>query len=236
MRTVIAIQARMSSQRLPGKVLMDLNGRPLLSQLYRRMRAVKEAFHVDIACPYKDREMIAEATGVEPVAGPEDDILTRLMNVVLDNKADFLVRITADCPAMPPDLVSHGIREAMRWRKVVQNWRPRAHPDGFDFDIWPTHVLKELDGKLDGKDREWFASAYLDAKGENVHVDGNRLLSKLRLTVDYPEDLEVMRALYADMGDEVWGASLIVQWCTVNGLKMKPNEKYSGEFGARPKE
>ena len=232
MKTVIAIQARLKSKRLPRKILADLGGKPLLSQLFRRMRAVRAADDVVISCPTDDAEEIQTATLLPCRSGPEEDVLTRLL--IAAKGYDFLVRVTADCPAIPPDLVEHMISDALNREAVVQNWRPRAWPDGFDCEVWPVETLLSLSDELKGDDREWFAQAYLDAKKPSFHPGGDASITKLRLTVDYPEDLQVLEALYSDMGDEVWGAKMVVEWCTRNPKVMKRNRHHVRGFGARP--
>ena len=232
MKTVIAIQARLKSTRLPRKILAEIGGKPLISQLFRRMRAVRAADDVVISCPYADAGEVQELTMLPCRSGPEEDVLTRLL--IAAKGYDFLVRVTADCPAMPPDLVEHMISDAVNRDEVVQNWRPRAYPDGFDCEVWPVKVLLELSDSLTGDDREWFAQAYLDQKKRSFHPGGDKQLAKMRLTVDYPEDLEVIEALYSDMGDEVWGARRIIEWCYQNPRIMRFNKMHVKDFGARP--
>lgn len=237
MRTVIAIQARLSSERMPRKILADICGRPMLSHIVRRCRAVQNAEAVAIACPEGDQGPIFSATGVRPITGPEHDLLTRLLNVADDLEADKLVRVTADCPLIPPDLIRAGIETAEKDGALpcVQNWRPRTFPDGYDFEVWDVPVLRLLSTQLRDKDREWFASWYVDGKGNHHSMQNKPNLAHLRLTVDYPEDLEVIRAIYEDMGDEVWGSELVARWCIANPQVMRKNQKHVKTFGARPK-
>ena len=234
MRTVIAIQARLSSSRLPNKALVDLNGKPLICQLLRRLRAVRNVDAVVVACPEKDAAAFWKATSVQPITGPEDDVLTRILNVADELEADKVVKVGADCPLVPPDGIEYGIKLSSGQR-LVQNWRPRMHPDGFDFDIWDVDYLRDLSMRLQGADREWFASWAAEHDGPGRWIPSNHDASRIRLTVDYPEDLEVVRAIYKDMGDEIWGASLIFQWCLNNPQWVKLNQKHVKDFGARPK-
>lgn len=236
MRTVVAVQARLSSTRLPRKVLADVGGRPMLSQIVRRCRAVPNADAVAIACPEGDQGSIFTATGIKPITGPEEDVLTRLLNVADDLEADKLVRVTADCPLIPPDLIRAGIETCTKDQALplLQNWRPRTFPDGFDFEIWDVGLLRKLSMHLMDKDREWFALWALNNKVDNHSLRNSHTnFSRLRLTCDYPEDLEVIRALYEDMGEEVWGAEMIVQWCLTHQEIMKKNEKHVGTFGEK---
>lgn len=233
MRTVIAVQARLSSSRMPRKVLADLAGKPMISQIVRRCRAVENADAVAIACPDEDAEAIFRATGIYPIKGPEEDVLTRLLNVADELEANKLVRVTADCPLICPDLIRMGIEVATKDNALplVQNWRPRTFPDGFDFEVWDVPTLKKLSMRLMDKDREWFALWAMDRKIDNHSIKNTTDLSPLRLTVDYPEDLEVVRAIYEDMGDEVWGAELVTRWCVTHPDVMEKNQMRVSNFG-----
>lgn len=239
MKTVIAIQARLASVRLPRKILMDVNGKPMISHLYRRCSAVENAESVVIACPEDDRIDIGKETLLPTVGGPEVDVLTRLLNVAKQYEADRLVRVTGDCPLIPPDLIRHMIDQANKHfpeYDVVQNWKPRCHPDGFDCEVWDVSFLKHLSNELTKEgDREWFAQKALESGTKQIHVGSGADYSRIRLTVDYPEDLEIIRAIYKDMGDEVWGAELIHRWVISHKRLMMTNAKYVGSYGARPK-
>lgn len=234
MRTVVAVQARLGSTRLPKKILADLCGKPMLSQIVRRCRAVPNADAVAIACPEADADTIFRATGLQPITGPEEDVLTRLLNVADQLEADKIVRVTADCPLVCPDLIRAGIETATREKALplVQNWRPRSFPDGFDFEVWDVPILRKMSMHLLDKDREWFALWALNKKIDNHSIRNQGTdFSRMRFTVDFPEDLEVVRAIYEDMGDEVWGANLIVQWGMTHPHIMKKNEMHVKTFG-----
>jgi len=113
-RVVLAIQARMASRRLPGKVLAPIANKPLLALLIERLQT---KFHDDIivmttTCP-EDDDVIACARqfGVNTYRGPEDDVLTRYIEALETERFDSVVRITADNPMTDPviieDLISH---------------------------------------------------------------------------------------------------------------------------------
>lgn len=233
MRVIIAIQCRLSSSRMPRKALADLCGKPMLQRMIDRLRTVVAADGVVVACPESDADAIQKAVGVRPIIGPEDDVLTRIMNVAKETEADKIVKVGADCPLAPPDLIALGI-EMSKDEGIVQNTLPRMYPDGFDFEVWDTELLEDLDKLLSGKDREWFTSWALE-HCTSKFITQQEDLSKLRLTVDYPEDLEVIRAIYEDMGDEHWGCAQVIQWCQRNPKVMRLNQKHVTDFGARPK-
>jgi spore coat polysaccharide biosynthesis protein SpsF (cytidylyltransferase family) len=235
MRAVVAVQARLSSSRLPRKVLVDVGGKPMLAQIVRRCKAT--TFPVYLSCPPEDAEDIGKAVpGVEIVPGPEKDILWRMLLVAARAKATHLVRVTGDCPLVPHDLIVRAAEEAEKSKAAcVQSWRPRTFPDGFDFEVWHVPFLVTLAAKLQGDDREWFASWCLDKGMPSIPItSAGENLSKMRLTVDYPEDLEVIRAIYEDMGEEIWESGRVVSWCKMHPATMRKNQDRVTDFGKRP--
>jgi len=236
-RVVIAVQARLSSQRLPRKILADVEGRPMLAQIVRRCKASR--LPVAVACPPGDAIELSKALpGVDVVVGPEKDILMRLLLVAAHQKATHIVRVTGDCPLVPHDLILAGLEGARRGAACVQNWRPRTFPDGFDFEIWDVAFLVSLKARLKPEDCEYFAQWCLERSLPNMPLTAaGENTSRFRLTVDYLEDLEVVRALYREMGDEIWESGPVVDWCRRHPEVMALNEdRVDGRFGAKPKE
>lgn len=233
MRTVIAIQARLGSSRLPNKALIDIHGKPLIVRLLRRLKSVKGIYTVVVACPPQDAEAFRKVIGEWPIQGPEDDVLTRILNVANTFKADRIVKVGADCPLVPADGIEWALKTFPNDR-LVQNTAPRIYPDGFDFDIWHTEYLNDLDKRLKGADREWFASWAMKHDGPGRFLGAAHNLSAWRLTVDYPEDVELIRKIYEDMGEEIWDSRRILEWCATHPKDMKINRHRVTDFGARP--
>lgn len=233
MRTVIAVQARLSSTRLPRKILADLGGKPMLSQIVRRCKA--SGLDTLISCPPDDAKEIMKATGQVPVTGPEEDILQRLLNVAYQTRASYVVRVTGDCPFIPWDgikwVADNHVKNSPR---LVQNWKPRVHPDGFDFECWQVAYLEDLDRRLKGKDREWFAQWVLDHEPPGIHLPSSHNISNWRLTVDYPEDLEVAREIYGHMGEDIWDSKTLIQFLARNPVVLEFNKHRVSDFGRRP--
>jgi spore coat polysaccharide biosynthesis protein SpsF (cytidylyltransferase family) len=227
---------------MPRKVLMDLNGKPMLAQLHRRLQACKEAFAVVVAAPIHDVKEIQKACPDIPVyGGPEEDLLTRLLGCAEEYEAYTLVRVTADCPLVCPDMIDRGIALLDKgWHRkeripCVHNWYGnRTWPDGFDFDIWPVEFLSNLSDMIPREHREYFAQHVLSTGLSNTSMECPKNLSQYRLTVDYPEDLELIRKIYAEMGEECWGADLIAQWLLTNPVAAKMNaHRIDGKYGAK---
>lgn len=239
MRVAIIIQARLDSQRLPKKVLSEVEGLTMLEQLHKRMKASKRATAVVVACPVKDQAEIERETGLHCYGGPEQDLVARLLGAAQMVEADMMVRITADCPLADPGMIDLGIGELYKakYKGWCQNWQPRTYPDGLDYDIWRVDYLKYLDKNLTGQDREYFASWCAENKEDNIAVINGQDLSRLcRLTVDYEEDLALVRNVYHEMAGSVWNANEIISYVLGNPDVNKLNSMHIGanNFGARP--
>ena len=211
MRRVIIVQARMTSTRLPGKILMDLAGRPLLEQQLRRLQRCGHADEIMVATTTnRDDDPIVDLVkklGMSWFRGSENDVLSRYLGAARQARADLVVRITSDCPLIDPALTDHVIRSlcenASRY-DYAANCLDRTYPRGLDTEAFFFDTLLRLDRMtLDPKLREhatylilakhpaFLALSLSDAGGNNAD---------LRWTVDYPEDLELVRRLYGDLG------------------------------------
>src|SRR5437016_4690285 len=117
MRTAIIVQARMTSSRLPGKVLMPVAGRPMLEQQLRRLRRCRRAHEIVIATTINSADdPIAEVAwrqGVCLFRGSEYDVLGRYVKAARKACADVVVRVTADCPLIDPAVVDRVIGELL---------------------------------------------------------------------------------------------------------------------------
>src|SRR4051794_35183830 len=107
MKRVIIVQARMTSSRLPGKVLMELADRPMLSQQIRRLKNCREMDEIVIATTINATDdpvvELADAEGLRWFRGSESDVLSRYVGAAHEAKAEIVIRITVDCPLIDPE-------------------------------------------------------------------------------------------------------------------------------------
>jgi len=146
-RVVATIEARMGSSRLPGKVLMDALGEPMLMHLVRRLRAVPSVDNVVIATTTNSGDApivdFAAANGIACFRGSEDDVLARVIAAGESDGAEVLVEITGDCPVIDPDLVEQTIRMYFHHKvDYASNSIVRGYPDGMDTQVISMAALK----------------------------------------------------------------------------------------------
>ncbi len=238
----IVIQARIASQRLPKKIFAPLGNSTMLQQIVRRARAVDVAnleTPVVVSVPHADEREVFEYTGIIAHAEVEDarDVLSRMLTAARCVSADHLVRVTADCPFVCPRMIEAMLNEAyLSNAHVVSNWIVRRFPDGFDLEVYDVAYLERLSERLTAiSDREWFATWIVQHDTKQVRpVINGQDLSRLRLTVDYGEDLALCRKLYNAMGNEIWNAQTIVNYLLLYPGLRKMNAMHVTNFGARP--
>jgi spore coat polysaccharide biosynthesis protein SpsF (cytidylyltransferase family) len=218
MKTVAIIQARMTSRRLPGKVLMDLAGIPMLSHVIRRAEAANVFDQVIVATSMDPTDDLLEryctSQGKTCFRGSLSDVLERYYQAASVHGADVIVRLTADCPLLDPAVI----------RKVVQAFDPgihdyrsnvirRTYPKGLDTEVLSLSALTRTRNEARLPEEREHVTPYIHKHPEifrTTHVTQEKDLSKLRWTVDEPQDLAFARAVYAELGDGVFGQEEIL--------------------------
>jgi len=203
LRNIVIIQARMTSTRLPGKVMRDLDGIPMIG--YQLKRVLKSALIskvvVATSTDVSENPLVAylDTISQEVVRGPLNDVLKRFLMVLDIYNPPYFVRITGDCPLVMPDLLDSMISEfESSSLDYLSNALKPSFPDGLDIEIVKTSALRRLDlMQLSEPEREHVTlglySRPKDFKLKNFSYSLD--LSRERWTVDYPEDLEFIRGV-----------------------------------------
>jgi spore coat polysaccharide biosynthesis protein SpsF len=210
-RVNAVIQARLSSTRLPGKVLRPLGGKSTLSWVIRAAARTHNVDTVILATSTspEDDPVAEEAAncGAEVVRGPLDDVLARYLTAVREHPCDAVVRLTADCPLHDPALIAQvvGMWRADPTLDHVSNFLVRHYPRGFDTELVRSETLEEQDKTATGPHREHVTSN-IYTRPEKYRVGGvvpGTDNSDLRVTLDTPEDAQLLDAIVATLGAEV---------------------------------
>jgi glutamate-1-semialdehyde aminotransferase/spore coat polysaccharide biosynthesis protein SpsF (cytidylyltransferase family) len=199
------IQARMGSSRLPGKVLADLGGRPMLWHVVDRVRGAKSLDRVVIATT--DRAVddpvaqFCEQEGVGCFRGSEQDVLDRFYQAARANGADVVVRITADCPLIDPAVIDKVVaRFELGDCDYVSNCLRYTYPDGLDTEVFSFAALERAWREAEKPSEREHVTPYLRAgKFRVAGVESEIPVSpaQYRWTVDHPADLQFVREVYA---------------------------------------
>lgn len=233
---VCVVQARAGSTRLPGKVLMDLAGRPLLAFLLDRLSGLKvDEVVVATSTLARDDPVadVARHAGVACVRGPETDVLARFAVALDAHPADAIVRLTADCPLTDPALVEAVLDlHRRRGADYTCNVLPRTFPKGLDVEVADTGALRRaVEEATDRPERE-HVMPYLYRHPELFTLANLRSgedLADERWTVDTAEDLAKVRRIVAGLDPSTrpgWREILAVAGrrpvLPAGGLRLRP--------------
>lgn len=212
-KIVAIIQARMSSSRLPGKVLKEAGGRALLERMVERVQKstlVDETWVATTVDP-SDDELAAfcESHGLKYFRGNLMDVLDRYYQAALHTHADIIVRLTGDCPFIEADLIDKTITALLESHADFScNRLPpplkRTYPIGLDVEACTFAALERAWKEAKEKHEREHVMPYLyeqEGRFKVVKIDHSEDLGELRWTVDTPQDLEFVRAVYSALGD-----------------------------------
>tara|TARA_B100002003_G_scaffold158862_1_gene147381 strand:+ start:31 stop:780 length:750 start_codon:yes stop_codon:yes gene_type:complete len=214
-RSVCIVQARMASTRLPGKVLLELAGRTVLSHVLERCQAIPGIDAVCCASPEgADCDPVvaeAERCGVEIFRGSEKDVLDRYYGAAKALNADFVLRVTSDCPLIDPELCGRVLAEVTSGRAdFATNNIPVTWPHGLDCEAFTFALLERAAGEAQAAtEREHTGLFMRHASGvrrANVAAEKENI-DHHRWTLDMPQDYAFFDALFPHLpeGPEGWG-------------------------------
>ncbi|HUS96970.1 MAG TPA: glycosyltransferase family protein, partial [Hyphomicrobiaceae bacterium] len=146
MNTVAIIQARMTSTRLPGKVLAEFAGQPMLSYMLDRVRRAQSLDGILIATTLNHTDDpvvdLCHEVGVAVFRGSEADVLGRYAAAAADAQADTIVRLTADCPLIDPHLIDQAVSTFREGGfDYLSNSIQLSYPDGLDVEVFTRSAL-----------------------------------------------------------------------------------------------
>jgi spore coat polysaccharide biosynthesis protein SpsF len=203
-KIVAIIQARMESTRLPGKVLMDIQGQTMLASVVRQVRRAKKLDDIVVATTDRPADdAIIEACrqlGVAGFRGDSEDVLSRYYHAARQHQAQVIVRITADCPLIDPGIIDQ-IVTVFRENDVdyASNTLTRSYPRGLDVEVFSMSALEQAWREADRQHyREHVTPFFYQNPGrfKLKAISCKDDYSHFRWTVDRQEDLELVREIY----------------------------------------
>ncbi len=147
MKIIATIEARMTSSRLPGKVLLEAADKPMLEHLVNRLQAVSSLDGIVLATTINKTDDVLEEfskrMGIGCYRGSENDVMNRVIGAADSVGADVVVEITGDCPIIDPQIVEQTIRiYNFNQADYVSNAHIRSYPDGMDTQVFRLETLK----------------------------------------------------------------------------------------------
>jgi spore coat polysaccharide biosynthesis protein SpsF len=213
MNRVAIIQARMGSTRLPGKVLMDLAGAPVLVRVVERARRATLLDEVVVATTNQPADdalvQLCADRGYSSFRGSEDDVLDRYYQAARQHGADVVVRITSDCPLIEPQVIDWGVQAFFEHQVdyASNGMSTRTFPRGLDVEVMTFAVLERAWHEDTNPAWREHVTPYIYRHPElfRLHALINPVdLSHMRWTVDTPEDLAFVRQIYNHFGSNTF--------------------------------
>jgi len=209
MRTLLIVQARMGSTRLPGKILKKVMGKPLLEYQIERLRQVPSAADIVVATTEKDNDneivQFCEEKGVNVFRGSENDVLARFYGAAKKFDGDCIVRVNSDCPLIDPIVVSKVISEFhnnIDKYDYVSNILKPTYPIGMHTEVFPMASLAtSFRLAKDPLEREHVTPyIYRNPKLFRLkNVSYHENLSHYRWTLDFPEDFVLIEKIISSL-------------------------------------
>ena len=204
--TLVILQARMSSRRLPGKVLLILNGKPMIYwQIKRILRAKSITKWVVAISEHPSDDILAnylDEIAQEYIRGPLDNVLERFIQANKLYNPQSIVRITGDCPFVMPEIIDSVVSLFNETKfDYVSNVVDLTFPDGLDVEVFKANVFEKLTNyPLSSVEKEHVTLGILNRKDDFIigNYSNSKNLSHYRWTVDTAEDFNFVSKIFAN--------------------------------------
>lgn len=201
------VATRMTSSRLPGKVLMDLAGKPALVRLIERIKRSKYINEIVIATTGNQTDDIvvetAKSQGVRYYRGSEEDVLLRTVEAAEETETDFIVQITSDCPLIDHETIDRVIERILEHSHIdyAANQLIRTYPLGFSVEVFRTKDLRYVEETINDPAVREHVSLYFYEHPEKYYLSNVEAPNFLhhpeyRLTLDTKEDYRLIQTIY----------------------------------------
>ena len=239
MRTLAIVQARMGSTRLPNKVMLPINGVPLIELLLHRLALAKRIDHIIVATStsHGDKPLAAHVRGLghEVFEGSENNVLERFYQAAKAHEPEIVVRITGDCPLVDPELVDAMIAYfATPKVDYLSNGNPPTFPDGLDAEVFTFSSLQQAVRNTVTSDEREHVTPFIRESGlfTTANFANHEDLSYERWTVDQASDLEVVRHIFNHFSPRLdFGWSEVMKLRKQQAKFFKPNQQLTRNEG-----
>ena len=235
MKTVIIVQAKMGSQRLPGKIMKNIAGFPAINIILQRLKKTEEADKIIVATSQnKGNKILLEylkKIKADYFCGSEHDVVDRFYRAANKHKAKIIVRITADCPLVDVKIVDEFIRKFKKYKPdYLSNCMPWTYPDGLDVEVFSYDLLKKVhkkSTKLQKRDGNVIIEYLKDNRNSINSINVScpiKKLPKYRLTLDEEVDLKLIKKIYENFSPNIhFGFKEIIKFAKNNKKLFKIN-------------
>jgi len=236
MKIVATIEARMTSSRLPGKVLMPVLGKTMLHYLVMRLRASPSIDEIVLATTINKADdplvEFADNENLKVFRGDEDDVMERVIGAADYADADVVVEITGDCPIIDPEIIEQTIR-MFKTNNVdyVSNGFTRSYPDGMDVQVFKLSSLKKSASMTNDALEHEHVSLHMCRHPEifpqiNLTAPPSLHWPELGLTLDEKDDYDLLKLIieHFDKSNPMFSCSDVIALLNNNSDWLRINE------------
>lgn len=218
MKVLAITQARYGSTRLPAKILKEVNGQTLLEIHLTRILQAKTIDKLKIATTDEEGSKyiveVANKVGIEYFKGSVDDVLSRFYGTAESEKPDYVIRLTSDCPLIDPNIIDDVVKFALEHPEYdYVHTDAKSFPDGLDTEVMKFSAIEKAYNEANLKSEREHVTPYIwkngTAEGGTIfntynfpNPKGEYNADDYRITIDEPEDFEVIKALIENLGIE----------------------------------
>jgi spore coat polysaccharide biosynthesis protein SpsF len=242
---LVVVQARLGSTRLPGKVLLDLAGQPLIVRMVERVARIETPARIVVATTTEPADDVlvgvCQAHGIEVFRGHATDLLDRHLAVARAYGAEVIAKVPSDCPLIDPMVIDAVFaRFAEGDSDYCGNLHPASYPDGNDAEVMTVEALESAwrEARLDFEREhttpfiwerpERFRLTNLAWEAQADGRPGRDCSMSLRWTIDYPEDYELIRRVYEALYPAPFGLYDILELLDRRPELKAINARYAG--------
>ena len=227
------IEARMSSSRLPGKVLMKINKRPVIDLLIERIKFVNEIDKIIVATTTSKKDDILEeycnANNIICYRGSEENVMQRVLEAAKKNSIETIVEITGDCPLIDPQIISQILNCYLNNDyDYVGNSNIRSYPDGMDVQVFSRKVLEDSYENTTNKLDQEHVTLHIRRNNKyskfNIVAPSNHHFPDIGLTLDEEDDFNLIKNIFESFKDNKFNLSNILDLLDTNPILKKINQ------------
>ena len=225
MKLAIFVQARITSKRFPKKIFAEINGKKIIEILIAKLKKIKHIDKIVFLIPdtkkNKDLSKLLEKLNIEVFKGSENNVLERYYLAAKKYNVKNIIRITSDCPLIDIKLSQKIIKKFLSGDyNYVSNTDPPTFPDGMDIEIFKFKTLEQAWKNSKTKAEKEHVTVYMKKnEKKKFNIKSDKDLSKIRITLDYKEDLILLRKIFNYFKPDIhFGLNKIV-----NLKNKKPN-------------
>jgi spore coat polysaccharide biosynthesis protein SpsF len=206
MKIIVITQARTGSTRFPNKIMNRIEGKTLLSIHVNRIKKSKKINSLIVATTNKKDDDIIELEAnnldVHCYRGDENDVLDRFYKAAKPHNPDYVVRLTSDCPLIDSHLMDEIIEATINSNvDYCSNTLIESYPDGQDVEVFTFSSLKKAWEKSYLNSEREHVTPYMKKNFRTLNIHSNNMeFNKVRMTVDEPNDFEVIKKLTDSLG------------------------------------